>query len=687
MINYTLTLLSDAQVGSGLGAGIVDNYVTHDSKGKPVIRSSHIKGLLRQRLTDIISSLPDAGAMQQMLARVLGTAGYRPLADAPLVDDTGCSGAAMFSDAAIVEDSAEAGRDTSPQSSVRLITRTAIDRRTGTAVPGSLRTTQAICAGACFSGSITGPLDAQDECLLQLALLSLEAVGGSRNRGAGLCRVELKNQPDVQPGALLKQLARQALSATAVTSMAVPEDSELKWLDVTFTARSGLLSPDTPEVSNVLESGFAIPASSVRGALLTLINRVNPQAATSCFTDASFRTWPLLPCGLADQQDPLGNPVRVCLTHRAAKHVSTDPVQQASQFADASVDLAARPTDQPMKASDGVLLQTPDKVELWRSREMPRVFTTHGVHSDAVTKGGRNLYSVVAMAPMIYRGLLAIPGKYLTLLEAALRQSNAVSFGKSRTVRGMGTLAMAPAKNDYFNHKEGIPVAFITQSPVLLPDVPTEEPLAVEFHRVVQKWASQFGLGEVEVQWATSGIQFGWNRHGKSHAAGSGRVPAARVVLPGAVFRLKDRNPPQDKTLREAMLAGIGGGADRGFGCVYLHPGKARSLRQRSGSSAVLGTSDSRRSAISRAFEFKTHISASALSAVIDRLNGPNGRKNALDFLDRQGQRGSLFERWGDEVIDKFRKWIGKNDQTARISLEILYNLAVARDQKHRERH
>ena len=68
IISYTIELKSDAQTGSGFGGESVNNYVTRDCSGNPVVHASHIKGLLRQTLRDIFGDLQwDRGMIDQAL--------------------------------------------------------------------------------------------------------------------------------------------------------------------------------------------------------------------------------------------------------------------------------------------------------------------------------------------------------------------------------------------------------------------------------------------------------------------------------------------------------------------------------------------------------------------------------------------------------------------------------------------
>ena len=142
----------------------------------------------------------------------------------------------------------------------------------------------------------------------------------------------------------------------------------------------------------------------------------------------------------------------------------------------------------------------------------------------------------------------------------------------------------------------------ISQSPIALPEETSGSSIQEVFHGIAQKWANKHELGDVDVVWAVSGIQFGWNRHGKSGAAAHGRTPAVRVILPGAVIRLKNIINPI--LLSNALIAGVGEMRERGFGALLPHPGKADSLYRNNPTPPELKSDERVKEGVIKAFSF-----------------------------------------------------------------------------------
>jgi len=675
MITYTVELKSDSQIGSGLGGEFVNSYVTRDSEGNPVIRASHIKGVLLQALKDIFTGL---GWDTLVIGETLGSPGWRPGAVA--VDrqssGTGHESQFKFSDAVL-----EPAGPNSP-SVTRLISRTAIDPQSGTASPRSLRTQEAVAVGCRFRGRVVGDSSASADVLLRLGLASIRAVGGGRNRGSGSCVITIDGE-ERSPGDLLKEFYR-LLSAAPAPAPAAPAarvreaGTGVAWFDVVFSAEHSVLCPERPETLDTLRSGMAIPASAVQGLILHRLNNLNPEIADRCFCDPRFRAWPLHPCGhRGDAVEDLPWPVRVSITHKTAKVLSDPPVPQ-SEFSDEAIepyDWENRPPNAPiLKSCDGVLLAMGDgPVRLWKSGDMPRMFSTHGVHNDPAREGGRNLYSVEAMGALIWRGVLACPEEYAALLREALDAQD-VSLGKARSVRGTGKLHLrpCPAGTAPWEAQQGASRTFIAQSPIALPDGPAGSADGHDLRPLVERWAMAHHLGGIEEIWDTVGLQFGWNRHGKAGAQPHGRVPATRVVLPGTVIKLRSGASPA--ALRAALLEGVGGGRDRGFGCLLPHPGKASGLLKR-GPQVVELPPNPRKGAIQRAFSFskQSRLSASQIGALRGRL--ASGRQAAEEFLQKQRQRGSKHWSAWESGIKTLSDWVRGDQGDAQLSLDVLRDL------------
>lgn len=672
-INYTITLLSDSETGSGIGGQAVNDLVTRDHLNRPVIRASHIKGLLVDHLcttTDVRgwdNSLPDA---------CFGREGYD--------NQPGCF---IFSDA-VATDNAK----------TREIARTAIGAL-GTAKETSLRVTEAVSVGTTFSGSIRYGEKTPEAAVLaiHMSLLGLDAVGSGRNRGAGRCLVEIKGQT-ATPGALLKKLDPLAKNLPDITSSCPTLPANPKRepggayviLRLTYRAAGPVCCPENPPVlgNNVIKSGLGIPASAVLGAMISRLADVDPEMAQGAFEDARTRAWPLLPCavdGAPDERLPM--PVRVSLSHRMSK-LPVEPGRH--EFKDAAIDpylWSEQSSTSPLKASDGVLLKNGEKPVLWKSADMPRVITSHTVINPVRKEGKRTLYTVDSLAPMVFQGLLSLPPEAARKLEECLKQEPEVAFGKSRTVRGGGTLTVERVKNpgDLFSGwKTNV---FVVQSPIAIPDDEVVEKRRADNLLAKLVDSAKFGTLEISEKvedlaqvttLAQCGVRFGWNRHGIGKTTNNTpRLRAQRVILPGSVFVLKDAPP----NLWELLVKGIGEGREQGYGAVLPHPGIAD---QPFKIDPVIKASSTSGKAARWAIKWFEEAgkdkgpSPSQIAAVAERIRLEDNGKAAYTYLEHQrtGRPARVWERWQPvhkAVIDA----INESPMDARQALQTWQDLAI----------
>jgi CRISPR/Cas system CSM-associated protein Csm3 (group 7 of RAMP superfamily) len=570
-LRYTLTLLSDGEPATGFGLETVDALVPRDHHGEPVVPSSHLKGLLRERVESLASVLGErCDALVEALFGAPGDEG-----------DDGVRGVAHIGPARLA-----AG-----QAAVRTIARTKIGAL-GTASGMTLRTVEALRATTSFQGTVRvdAPAGGEADLALRVALLSLESIGGNRTRGAGLCRIDIEEEAR-SPGEILRTLAK-ATPAVAEPAPAAPPitafDEAVVWYRLSFVAEEPVCCPETPPAgSNVLRGGPAIPASAVQGALLTRLSEGDDALAARCFGSASFRAWPLLPCA-PDGVETSPIAVRVDLAHRMSKLPGADHEHHFADVAIQPVLLAEHGGGSPLKASDGFLLRDANGVvRLWRSHDVPRVFAAHAVIPDARGRRARNLFTVEALAPMRFSGYLALPRGAAMALKASLQRDPWVVFGRSQGVRGGGRLSIVREEPDWaawtlpdaMTHR-----VFVVQSPLVIPDAwevgRAEEALAklVEeagWGRVIVD--DHHGARRVARSMALCGVRFGWNRRGLGdRVGGHNRLRARRVVLPGSVFVLEVALDAQ--TLGERLARGIGEGREEGYGAVIPHPGIASTL-------------------------------------------------------------------------------------------------------------
>ncbi len=679
-LSYKIKLLSDATPGSGLGSSWINTLVTRGFDGRPQIRPEHVKGLLRDRLEEIavLAQLPDG-----LVDKVLGIENARGrdgeaaicLSPLPLHDTQGNENGA---------------------SPVRLISRTALNRH-GTVVRASLRTVEALAAGSEFKGTIrlmTQPASPVD-LAVRMALLSIGAVGSSRTRGSGACVIHIEGESR-GPGALLKALltsgeAPQAVvsSSPVVTtkSAAVPAPGPARWFRMVFTAQSEICCPATPvmgeEQGNVITSDFLIPASAVQGAILTRLNAVDPQTATSCFKDDMFRAWPLLPMSDANQvsQAAATWPVLVPLSHRMSK-LPND--HDEFEFLDSAVDVA--PHDwrntakgSPLKGTRGVLLRRDDEVKLWREGEIPRVISAHVKVNDR--KGQSSLFTVEALAPMTFGGLIALPSQAAELLCQLMEKDPWLVVGKARSVRGGGRLQLLPIQPEevfaqWPLHSNRSNRVFVLQSPAMIPN--DLDIAGMSADEILAELIERAGLGAVEkgqpgfaATQATTGLRFGWERN-QDGGNQKGRLQAVRVVEPGAVFTLM--TPVSD--IQEVMLRGLGQGRERGYGCLIPHPGKAQRPFVRDRQIPNLTGSQSGKIGVELHQLAGDHgPSPSQISALLEKFANP---KKALEYLQKQIQERNhhIAQVWLG-VFPKLKTYLEGDDPDVVKGLEVWRNLTI----------
>ncbi len=682
-LHYQLTLLSDAEPGSGLGGEIVNSIVARDHKGNPVLRGTHLKGLMR---AEIEKMTLDRNWPSDLLTAVFGRAGEHK--------DHGIESAIRVPDA-----KAQGASD------VRNITRTRLTDL-GVVREGSLRTSEAVAAGTKFMGEAQIRDDAPPfvETALLLALTSLSAIGGGRTRGGGACRVEVQGTNE-SPGSLLKKLDELMHAQDGLTPVSwdVPEVSvsagsgSHAMLALTYRALEPVCCPETPVLgNNTIRSGIDIPASAVLGALIARLASADKELAQRAFIDPGTRAWPLLPCGEDSPDGSLPIPVRVALSHRMSKLKGDDGNHFFRDAAIDPYDWQSVARGSPLKGADGVLLRDggEDSVRLWRSHDMPRILTSHAVHFDPEGKGRRNLFSVEAMAPLVYRGWIRLPEDAANALEKLLGENPKMAFGKSRTVRGGGKLSveradLAATVNEWEDGR-----VFVLQSPAAIPDDWSMESARAE--RQLERLVRESGWGEVEdiepeegmiqvFTQALCGVRFGWNRHAQGRCVGgTRRLRARRVFLPGTVFVLKKK----PENLAELLVRGLGDGREQGYGAVLPHPGIAATPFERKPVEKPLKSADNAGKLAMEWFDLlvkreKVKLeyrgpSPSQISAVAERIKGKDEATKALDYLDnqREGRPSRIWERWSP-VYGSVKDAISANSSEARKALRTLHDLAI----------
>lgn len=681
-LDYTIKLTSDAEPGTGLGGEVVNDWVPRDHRGQSIIPASHVKGLMRAALAEIVAV---RGWPTELVASVFG---------GPDEVRPGVASAVRLGNAV----------SKSHSDAKRLVTRTAVSD-SGVAEDQTLRTAESLSVGTTFEGRIHSDAEAgsTNDLAWRLSLLSITALGGGRNRGSGACLIELKDESR-SPGALLKALdeaVRHSSSkpATSATTSNAPLSDKPVVVRLFFQATSPICCPEIPDKTNVIATGFGIPASAVQGVILHRIGATEPGWADELFRSPLFRLWPLQPCSLPidgaeewsveklEQELPFS--IRVSLTHRVAKYTMAN--SHARDFWDRAFDRQWPETADgaPLKATDGVLVwQRSGQRSLWKAGDMPHVISSHGVHSNPENPGRRNLFTVDAMAPLVWRGLVVMPENAAKKLIDSLNADPLVAIGKSRTVRGLGRLTAKIV--------EGVPeewrtttdfTVLVVQSPLLLSDHSGSN-AHEDLRRVAHEWTQRNKLppldeGPDRGPWANAGIQFGWNRHSR------GLQRACRVALPGSVIVFKDRIP--DERLAEVLKLdcpghGPGGGKERGFGAICVHPGKAQTVFEPTPKTPVRGdenAAEAIRSVLQMSRNAARLPSPSQIRAVQQRLV-KSGPEAAAEYLKTQVERTSRIWFAWESIYEPCRQLLKFDRPIAARALETLADLAVVKEKEGR---
>lgn len=679
-INFDIILLSDAEPGSGLGTEIINDLVPKYHDDRPFIPASHVKGLMKDNLLNIAKDLENGDLEKSKLAKlvkkVFGTKG-------------GINNSSVFSltDARIKDShSSEIDKDNSSVFSLSdsriegkadflLVTRTSLNQY-GVAEDTFLRTTEAIPVGTKFKGTLRfydNP-EIHVDLLLRLALLSLNVIGGNRNRGCGACKVIIENESRT-PGTVLKELFTCSLDEQTLYTDTQPafhnpgNTDNTVFVKLMFTADGPVCLPEIPIVgNNAIKTGFSIPASAVQGTILNRLNKISTDLADYCFAHPKFRCWPLLPT----IPECTGIPVRTPTTHRISKIPSKEGNYDFRDHIIAPYDLKDIERGAPLKSADGVLVPTQNRITFWRSGSMAKLITAHAVHGKE-----RNLFTVESMALPDFSGIVSMPECAFKELEHSLKTDSFVQFGKARSVRGGGKLKVSKIDIADLFKQNRLPTGFdnrifIVQSPLQIPD-DWEKETAGE---ILKKLVEQSGWGEIEEKSASMTVMFGWNRHGIGVQSGeNGRLRAKKVITPGSVFLLK--KPIEN--LQQALVSGIGEGKELGYGAVLPHPGIAshppQDVQQKENS--IDSSSTAGKLGFDLWYKSKdSGLSASQIGFFRGKLE--KNKQSALNYLDDiVKDRNMIKDRWKD-VFRDLKSEIEKNHEATLSALKVWHDLVVA---------
>ncbi len=177
LFRIEVTVLEDLHAGTGTGAGDIDALVERDRHDRPVIRASHLKGLLREAGEELTLYEPTLVAN---LGRLFGTSGSTRGALELTSLRTTDEGRTLVWGSTARQENQRAPKD------------------------DTLRFVEHVAAGTVFHATLR-LADPTLAPLLERLLRRVDRLGGHRNRGAGLVRVRptpiLSYQPQEIPAA------------------------------------------------------------------------------------------------------------------------------------------------------------------------------------------------------------------------------------------------------------------------------------------------------------------------------------------------------------------------------------------------------------------------------------------------------------------------------------------------------
>jgi CRISPR/Cas system CSM-associated protein Csm3 (group 7 of RAMP superfamily) len=219
-LSYTLVCESAFHCGSGLPRLLIDRAVRRDADGYLFVPGSTVKGALRDRC--------------EQLARLFGLTARSPHDERAALDEYEAPdlpsrlfgsrlrpGALCFDDLRMRDEDKVFLRQRSLSLQTAERTQVSLSRRTGTAQPGLLFSSEFGLADLRFEGEIFGhisdlPIDDKPNSptyallLLLAGLMSLDRIGGNKSTGIGRCRIEIEalrvNNEPRDPGVWLERL-------------------------------------------------------------------------------------------------------------------------------------------------------------------------------------------------------------------------------------------------------------------------------------------------------------------------------------------------------------------------------------------------------------------------------------------------------------------------------------------------
>lgn len=254
-INYTVKLKTPALTASlGIIGKDIDVVVKVDSKGKPFFNGKHIKGILKERVTQFKLGLGESeDATKEFIDKYFGKEGN-------YIKDNNFD-KLRFSNLVLVD---ENNYNIDDRYGIK------IDRKTRTTVHNSLFRYEHITAGTEFKGDIEVPdkIDREDLKFILACLFHLDTIGGFKSRGIGKVDVfikerELKYKENEDT---IDNIISEILKSNNENSKA-NLNGKLKKYSYTLSLKEPFILTGR-EIGNYVEVRDSIQGSTVRGAMI-----------------------------------------------------------------------------------------------------------------------------------------------------------------------------------------------------------------------------------------------------------------------------------------------------------------------------------------------------------------------------------------------------------------------------------
>ena len=254
-INYTVKLKTPALTASlGIIGKDIDVVVKVDSKGKPFFNGKHIKGILKERVTQFKLGLGESeDATKEFIDKYFGKEGN-------YIKDNNFD-KIRFSNLVLVD---ENNYNIDDRYGIK------IDRKTRTTVHNSLFRYEHITAGTEFKGDIEVPnkIDREDLKFILACLFHLDTIGGFKSRGIGKVDLFIK-------GRELKYKENEDIIDNIISEILQSNNEDSKAnLNGKLKKYSYILSLKEPfiltgrEIGNYVEVRDSIQGSTIRGAMI-----------------------------------------------------------------------------------------------------------------------------------------------------------------------------------------------------------------------------------------------------------------------------------------------------------------------------------------------------------------------------------------------------------------------------------